>query len=47
MPPDPLEMVGPWAHHVPWLVSTSRYATDYNRKVLMFINPPALFPTIH
>ena len=24
----PLDMVGPSAHQVPWLVSTSRYATD-------------------
>ena len=28
MPPDSLEMVGPRAHQVPWLVSTSRYAPE-------------------
>ena len=33
MPSDPLEVVGPRAHHVPWLAPTSRYAyssTDTN-----------------
>ena len=29
MPPDHLEMVGPRAHQVPWLVSTSRYAPGH------------------
>ena len=26
MPPDPLEVVGPRAHQVPWLPPASRYA---------------------
>ena len=26
MPPDPLEVVGPRAHQVPWLAPASRYA---------------------
>ena len=30
MPPDPLEMVGPRAHQVPLLVSTSRYAPGHD-----------------
>ena len=28
MPPDPLEVVGPRAHQVPWLAPASRYAPD-------------------